>query len=145
MAISNTSTYAAAVTTLKGLIDHDKTAEGAKPAAEAFGEALSALARLLSIAVHRAAKTAVTPTAVTLATFLTGGFQTAKGSAAVIGDLFILNGAVDLTGTPLATAKGSAIAAGDVYRWTNVTAASEAVEYVANAYSAGFGVDVAFN
>jgi hypothetical protein len=145
MAISKTSTYAAAVTTLKGLIDHDKTAEGAKPAAESLSEAIGALSRLLSVALHRSAKTSVTPTATTLATFRTGVFAAAKGSAAVVNDLFALAAAADLTGTPLAAAKGAAIAKGDVYRWTNVGAATEAIEYVGNLYAAGFGVNVAFN
>jgi hypothetical protein len=144
MAITTRATYVAAINTLKGLIDHDKTAEGAKPAAESLSEAIGHLSRLLSIAVHRLARTKVTPTATTLAVFKTGAFQTAKGSAAVVNDLFELNAAVDLTGTVLANAKGEAVAAGDVYRWTNVTAASEAVAYVGNTRSSSWNVTVAF-
>ena len=82
--------------------------------------------------------------AVTLATFRTGAFATAKGGAAVVGDLFVMSNDVDLTSTPLETAKGSAPVAYDVFRWTNVGSGTEAIEYVGNVYSAGFGVDVAF-
>lgn len=140
MAISKVATYAAAVTTLKGLVDHDKTAEGAKPAAEAFSEAVGALSRLLSIALHRATKYAVAPGADLPA--LVAAVTAAKESAAAVNDLALVS--VDSTDTALSTAKGSAVASGDVFRLTNVTGASEAVEYVGNAYSAGFGVDVVF-
>jgi len=145
MAISKTSTYADAANVLKGLIDHDKTAEGAKPAAEALSEALGQVSRLLSIALHRAAKTAVASpgTGTTLNTFRTGAFATAKGSAAVIGDLWVNTVATDLSGTVCATAKGSALAAGDVFRWTNVTT-SPVIEYVGNLYRSGFGVNPSF-
>lgn len=82
----------------------------------------------------------------TLSPFFSGALVAAKQAASVygaastslpqvslqIGDNFAVTSAVDTTNTALATAKGSAPAAGDVFEITNKTVGSEAVVYMGN-------------
>ena len=82
----------------------------------------------------------------TLTPFFAGALLTAKQAASVygaastslpqvslqIGDNFAVTSAQDTTNTALATAKGSAPAAGDVFEITNKTSGSEAVVYMGN-------------
>jgi hypothetical protein len=77
----------------------------------------------------------VTQGAETIAvSFASGDLYTANGSARPsVGQIYILSsGSVDFTGGEMATAKGSAVATGDMFRITNATISSEAVEYLTN-------------
>lgn len=139
MSFTKSADYVAALTTLKGIIDHDPTGD-ARPAAQILSEASSQLASLLRSALHRSTRYAVAPGADLPA--LVAAVTAEKGSAAAIGDLAEVD--VDCADTALATEKGSAIVAGDVFRLTNVTGASEAVEYVGNLTRARFDIDPAY-
>ena len=51
-----------------------------------------------------------------------------------VGDLYVLgSGSVDFTGGEMVAAKGAAVAEGDIYRVTNASGGSEAIEYICNA------------
>lgn len=59
-----------------------------------------------------------------------GELTVALGRLPEVGDVFAVGGTGDTTDDALETAKGSAVAAGNLFEVTNVTAASEAVAYV---------------
>lgn len=65
-----------------------------------------------------------------LGEFFAGGLRKAKGRPVEVGDVFVVSGSDDTADNALATAKGSAVAAGDLFEVTDVASGTEAVAYL---------------
>lgn len=141
MALLKFSDYVAALTTLKGLVDFNRSAEGARQAALDLDEAAVRLRSALSNALSRSNPVPLVASGANVAALLTV-YETAKGDDAAVDDLFVLSVASDTDNDVLETAKAAPPAAGDVYRWTNVGA--PALEFMGNVHGLAFGVTFNF-
>lgn len=122
MALTNAGVLKAEIESLYASISTDKTKAGARSAVQAVNQIrtfLNTLYDVTNIAMTDAADANV-------AAFIGAG----EGAVLVAGDCFRTTVATnDLTDNALATAKGSAVAVGDVYA---VTAAGTGVVYMGN-------------
>ena len=110
MALPTPGAVRAAVETLYAALTEDKTIIGARTAVQSFNEIAPALNRAYPGVVDVAI---VDETDANVAAFIGVGGQ---GEALDVGDIFrCVNATADLTDNALATAKGSAVAVGDIF------------------------------
>ena len=110
MALPTPGAVKAAVETIYAALAEDKTILNARSAVQSFNEITPALNRAYPDVVDVAV---VDETDANVAAFIGVGGQ---GEALGVGDIFrCVNATADLTDNALATAKGSAVAAGDVF------------------------------
>lgn len=141
MALPIQSTITTAVQNIYNAITNVKSHYEAPRMSQALDEVISGISVLYSTF-----PVTVPAAQATLSPFFTGALVTAKQAASVygaastslpqvslqIGDNFAVSSAIDTTNTALATAKGSAPVAGDVFQITNKIVGSEAVAFLGN-------------
>lgn len=120
MAFPSVATVVADVESIYTIFSTFKTKEGTRAGVSVLNELVGILNRLCRV------KEDFTVTDATDATLTAFFASSGEGAAVVLGDAFRVNGTGDTTDNALATAKGSAVAANDVF----IRSAAAAVVYL---------------